>query len=83
MPYGGSADVALMALYLGAALPLQAWTAVAGPLSVDALRSARLTHQLPMALDPAVIVYLQTPGMRHLYPSMGNHARTTLHREQH
>lgn len=32
LAYGGSADVALMVLYLGTALRLQAWTAVAGPL---------------------------------------------------
>lgn len=32
LAYGGSADVALMVLYLGTAFPLQARAAVAGPL---------------------------------------------------
>ena len=105
-------DVALMALYLLAGLPLQLWAyflaaipfmnygppawpnfpayALAGPLAAyllwrssprarlatytfltfDILRSARLGHWLPLALDIAIILYLQTPAMRRLYPSM-------------
>ncbi len=38
--------------------------------SFDAVRSTRLAHELPLAIDLALILYLQTPGMRRLYPSM-------------
>lgn len=38
-------------------------------------------HQLTMAPVLAIIVYLQTPGIRRLYPSTWNRARPTLHRE--
>ncbi len=105
-------DVALIALYLFAGLPLQLWSywmdavplmnygppiwpnfpayAIAGPLAAylvwrriprarlpvhvfltfDVIRSVRLAHWLPIALDLAIILYLQTPSMRRLYPSM-------------
>ncbi|MBI2164959.1 MAG: hypothetical protein HYU29_00960 [Chloroflexi bacterium] len=105
-------DVALMALYLLAGLPLQWWAyflgaipfmnygpppwpnfpayVLAGPLAAylfwrrsprarlatytfltfDILRSARLAHWLPLVVDIAIILYLQTPTMRRLYPSM-------------
>ncbi len=105
-------DLALIALYLVAGLPLQLWSywvspiplmnygppplpnfpayAVGAPLAAyllwnrkprarlatyvfltfDALRSLRLAHWLPLVLDIAIILYLQTPAMRHLYPSM-------------
>ncbi|MBI2171185.1 MAG: hypothetical protein HYU30_04080 [Chloroflexi bacterium] len=104
-------DVALIAIYLGASLPLQVWSLLNGPvpwlnyghgwastpaygiaaplvafllwrhsprarlaayvfLTFDAMRSLRLAHWLPLALDLAIILYLQTPAMRHLYPSM-------------
>ncbi len=39
-------------------------------LTFDVLRSVRLAHSLPLAIDVAIILYLQTPAMRHLYPSM-------------
>lgn len=39
-------------------------------LTFDLLRSARMGHWLPIALDIAIILYLQTPAMRRLYPSM-------------
>lgn len=105
-------DVALMALYLLAGLPLQWWSyfaapvpfmnygpspwpnfpayVIAGPwaaylvwrrnprarpatyvfLTFDLLRSLRLAHWLPVTLDAAIILYLQTPAMRRLYPSL-------------
>ncbi|MFQ5873031.1 MAG: hypothetical protein ACE5JL_04430, partial [Dehalococcoidia bacterium] len=39
-------------------------------LTFDILRSVRLAHWLPIAIDLAIILYLQTPAMRRLYPSM-------------
>lgn len=39
-------------------------------LTFDILRSVRLAHWLPMGIDVAIILYLQTPSMRRLYPSM-------------
>lgn len=39
-------------------------------LAFDMLRSARLGHWLPLMLDAAIILYLQTPAMRRLYPSL-------------
>jgi hypothetical protein len=105
-------DVASIALYLLAGLPLQWWAYfledipfmnygppawpnfpayfLAGPLAAcllwrrspraglatytfltfDILRSARLAHWLPLVLDIAIILYLQTPAMRRMYPSM-------------
>ncbi|MFQ5860209.1 MAG: hypothetical protein ACE5IG_01505 [Dehalococcoidia bacterium] len=39
-------------------------------LTFDILRSARLAHWLPIVLDIAIILYLQMPAMRYLYPSM-------------
>ncbi len=105
-------DVAVIAFYLVAGLPLQVWSywvspvplmnygpplwpnfpayVIAGPLAAylvwrgkprarlatyvfltfDVLRSARLAHWLPMAIDIVIILYLQTPAMRRLYPSM-------------
>lgn len=39
-------------------------------LAFDILRSARMEHWLPLVLDIAIILYLQTPAMRCLYPSL-------------
>lgn len=50
-------------------------------LALDVLRSARLMAWLPVALDVAIILYLQTPAMRRLYPSMWSR-RSTLWRRQ-
>ncbi len=41
----------------------------------DAVRSIRLGHPLPLALDVAIVLYLQTLPMRRLYPSMARRAR--------
>lgn len=49
-------------------------------LSFDGLRSARLAHWLPLALDLSIILYLQTPAMRRLYPSMWSRASAALGR---
>jgi len=104
-------DVALVVLYLAAALPLQFWAYLVSPfiwmnygpplwpnfvayaavapyvgyllwrrsprarfaaytfLTFDVLRSTRLAHWLPLVLDVIIILYLQTPEMRRLYPS--------------
>lgn len=102
-------DVALVVLYLAAALPFQFWAYLVSPvagmnygppwanflayavvapyvayllwresprarfaayafLTFDALRSARLAHWVPLMLDIVIILYLQTPAMRRLYP---------------
>lgn len=42
----------------------------------DAVRSIRLGHPLPLAVDLAIVLYLQAPAMRDLYPSMWSRART-------
>ncbi len=110
-------DVALLALYLAAGLPLQVWSlwgtpvpgfsygslswpsfaayGIGGPVTAyllwtasprarlaayvfftfDVLRSIRLAHWVPMALDLAAVVYLQTPAMRAVYPSMWSRRR--------
>ena len=47
-------------------------------LTFDILRSASLAHWLPLALDIAVILYLQTPAMRRLYPSMWSRRKRML-----
>lgn len=47
-------------------------------LTFDILRSVRLAHWLPLALDVAVILYLQTPAMRRLYPSMWSRRKSLL-----
>lgn len=39
-------------------------------LTFDVLRSARVSHWLPLAIDIVIVLYLQTPAMRRLYPSM-------------
>lgn len=39
-------------------------------LTLDIVRSLRLGHGLPLAIDLAVLLYLQTSSMRRLYPSM-------------
>lgn len=39
-------------------------------LAFDAVRSLRLGHGLPLAVDLAILLYLQTAPMRRLYPSM-------------
>lgn len=44
-------------------------------LSFDAARSVRLAHGLPLALDLAIVLYLQMPPMRRLYPSMWSRSR--------
>ncbi len=44
-------------------------------LAFDIVRSVRLGHRLPLALDLAVLLYLQTPPLRALYPSMWSRAR--------
>ncbi len=36
----------------------------------DVLRSLRLSHWLPAVLDLFIVVYLQTPAMRRVYPSV-------------
>lgn len=41
----------------------------------DAVRSVRLGHPLPLALDVAAVLYLQAPAMRALYPSMWSRAQ--------
>lgn len=47
-------------------------------LTFDVFRSARLSHWLPIALDLAIILYLQTPAMRRLYPSMWSRRKRML-----
>lgn len=105
-----------LVLPLVAALPLEVWAAVAGPLpalnfghgwtsvvayavaapwvaillwrrsprariacyvflTFDAVRSVRLGHPLPLGLDVAAVLYLLTPPMRALYPSMWSRTR--------
>lgn len=39
-------------------------------LTFDIVRSLRLGHELPLAIDLAILLYLQTAPMRRLYPSM-------------
>lgn len=41
----------------------------------DAVRSIHLGHPLPLAVDVAIVLYLQTPAMRALYPSMWSRTR--------
>ena len=41
----------------------------------DAVRSIQLGHPLPLAVDVAIVLYLQTPAMRALYPSMWSRTR--------
>lgn len=111
------ADVALLALYLAASLPLHLWGIWGGPLAglnygstgwasfsayavggpvvayllwtgnprarlaayvfftFDVLRSIRLAHWVPMAVGVAWVLYLQTPAMRAVYPSMWSRRR--------
>lgn len=47
-------------------------------VTFDVLRSARLVHWLPMVIDVAIILYLQTPAMRRLYPSMWSRRKRIL-----
>ena len=44
-------------------------------LAFDVLRSLNLTHWLPIAVDVGIILYLQTPAMRRLYPSVWSRRR--------
>ena len=44
-------------------------------LTFDAVRSVRLGHDLPLTVDLAILLYLQTAPMRRLYPSMLTRAR--------
>ncbi len=39
-------------------------------LTFDIVRSLRLGHDLPLAVDFAILLYMQTAPMRRLYPSM-------------
>jgi len=39
-------------------------------LTFDTVRSLRLGHGLPLAIDVAIVLYLQTAPMRRIYPSM-------------
>jgi len=45
-------------------------------LTFDIVRSVRLGHWLPPAVDLAILLYLQTAPMRGLYPSMFERMRT-------
>jgi hypothetical protein len=45
-------------------------------LTFDIVRSIRLGHVLPLAIDAAILVYLQTRPMRELYPSMVTRTRS-------
>lgn len=47
-------------------------------LTFDVLRSARLSHWLPTAIDVAIVLYLQTPAMRRMYPSMWSRRKRVL-----
>lgn len=47
-------------------------------LTFDVIRSARSSHWLPLAIDIAIILYLQTPAMRRLYPSMWSRRKHML-----
>ena len=49
-------------------------------LAFDVLRSVRLDHWLPIALDLAIILYLQTPAMRRRYPSIWSRSKTMWRR---
>ena len=44
-------------------------------LAFDAARSLRLEHRLPLVLDLALLLYLQAPPLRRLYPSMWSRTR--------
>lgn len=46
-------------------------------LTFDILRSWRLAHWLPIAFDVAILLYLQTPRMRRIYPSMWSRWKAT------
>ena len=39
-------------------------------MTFDIVRTARLARWLPIVIAIAIILYLQTPAMRRLYPSM-------------
>lgn len=41
----------------------------------DLLRSARAGHWLPALLDVLIVLYLQTPAMRRIYPSVWSRTR--------
>ncbi|MEE9324057.1 MAG: hypothetical protein V3U90_00675 [Dehalococcoidia bacterium] len=49
-------------------------------LTFDVARSIRFAHWLPLAIDIAIILYLQTPAMRRLYPSMWSRRKQVWHR---
>jgi hypothetical protein len=63
------------AAYLLARRRPRARSAVYILLTFDAVRSLRLGHGLPLGVDVAIILYLQTAPMRRLYPSMLTRAR--------
>ena len=44
-------------------------------LTFDIVRSVRLGHWLPLVVDLAILLYLQTAAMRSLYPSMFHRMR--------
>lgn len=48
--------------------------------SFDVLRSVRYGHWLPAAIDIAIVVYLQTPAMRCVYPSVWSRTRVAWRR---
>ena len=49
-------------------------------LAFDAARSLRLEHRLPLALDLALLLYLQSPPLRRFYPSMWSRTRARRRR---
>jgi hypothetical protein len=46
----------------------------------DLLRSARAAHWLPAVLDVLIVIYLQTPAMRRIYPSVWSRTRVAWRR---
>ena len=49
-------------------------------LAFDAARSVRLGDRLPVAIDLALLLYLQSPPLRRLYPSMWSRTRPARRR---
>lgn len=67
LTYGGGAPVAA---YLVWRRSPRARLASYVFLALDVMRSVGLHHWFPLGLDLGIILYLQTPLMRRLYPSM-------------
>jgi hypothetical protein len=63
------------AAYLLARRRPRARSAVYILFTFDIVRSMRLGHWLPPAVDLAILLYLQTAPMRRLYPSMFHRMR--------